>query len=635
MNRRHLRAEYRVVVLLHLLCEEDAVICRGLHRSLIVLPVADAERRNQGADADARRTEVIDLVDFQHRINLVGAGQNIGDLVGCDRIEAAAEGIQLHKIQFVRVLHKARRRIKAGVVHPLVGDHDRALDLAEVGDAVFGQNRKSEARNHIRNAVMNLGIDVIGATRKDNAVLFVLFAPLNGALALGLDILLDLQKFRPARMCRGAGLGSGNSEFLLHNLLELGTQNLFVRERHEGAQEADVFGLDFFDVILNVLGVACDNRAVIVVARAVFLIPLVGNAGIEDGFDAVLDEPAHMAVGDFCGIAFRLRGDGLNAELVYLSGRNRREYHTEAEFTEEDRPERVVLVEIQNTGDADGAAGRLILREGLYVKETVHLVIKEIRNFLLLAIQTEAALTAVARDEAAAAAELVHGEHALVVTTLTARHGGLILQRDDLVERQHGGRLVFPALACDQGRAEGTHDAGNVGAHALTLRRALEGAEHSVIVEGTALHHNVLAEARGIGNFDDLKERVLDDRVSETGRNIGDGCALLLRLFDVRVHEDRTAGTEVHGILCKERLFCKILHRVAERLCKGLDEGAAARRAGLVQLHGVNGVILDTDALHILTAYVKNTVHVGLKKGSGIVVRNGLNLALVKLEGSL
>ena len=335
------------------------------------------------------------------------------------------------------------------MVHPLVGDHDRTLDLAEVGDAVFGQNRKSEARNHIRNAVMNLGIDVIGATRKDNAVLFVLLAPLNGAFALGLDILLDLQKFRPARMCRGAGLCRGNSELLLHNLLELGAQNLFVRERHEGAQEADVLGLDFFHVVFNVLGVARDNRAVIVIARAVLLVPLVGNAGVEDGLHAVPDEPTHMAVGNLRRVALRLRGDGLNAELVNLPGRNRREYHTEAEFTEEDRPERIVLVEIQNAGDADGAAERLILREGLNVKETVHLVIKEIRNFLLLAIQTEAALAAVARDEAAAAAELVHGEHALVVTTLTARHGGLILQRNDLVERQHGSCLVLPALPRD------------------------------------------------------------------------------------------------------------------------------------------------------------------------------------------
>ena len=50
--------------------------------------------------------------------------------------------------------------------------------------------------------MVNFGIDVIGAARKDNAVLFILLAPLNGALTLGLDIRLDLQKFFPTRMRR-------------------------------------------------------------------------------------------------------------------------------------------------------------------------------------------------------------------------------------------------------------------------------------------------------------------------------------------------------------------------------------------------------------------------------------------------
>jgi len=288
-----------------------------------VLPVADAERRNQGADADARRAEVIDLVNLQHRINLVGAGQDIGDLVGRDRVKAAAEGVQLHKIQFVRVLHKARRRIEAGVVHPLVGNHDRALDLAEVGDTVLGQNRESEARNHIRNAVVNFGVDMIGTARKDNAVLFVLFAPLNGALALGLDIFLRLNELAPARMCRGAGLGRRNVEFLLHDFLELRSQNLLVRKGHEGAQEADMLGLKLLDIVLDVLGIACDNRAVVVIARAVFLIPLVGNAGVEDGLYAILDEPAHMAVRNLRRVALRLRGNRLDAEFVDFPGRDR------------------------------------------------------------------------------------------------------------------------------------------------------------------------------------------------------------------------------------------------------------------------------------------------------------------------
>ena len=232
------------------------------------------------------------------------------------------------------------------MVHPLVGDHNRTLHLAEVGDAVLGENREAEARNHVRDAVVDFRIQVVGAACEDNAVLFIVYAPLNGALAFGLDVLLNLQELSPARMGRGAGLGSGNSEFLLHNLLKLSRENLLVRERHEGAQEAYILRLDLLDVVLDVLRVACDNRAVIVVGRTVLLIPLVGNAGVEDGLYTVPDEPAHMAVGNLCGIALRLRGDGLDAEFVNLAGRNRREHDAKAERAEEDSPERVVLVEI-------------------------------------------------------------------------------------------------------------------------------------------------------------------------------------------------------------------------------------------------------------------------------------------------
>ena len=171
--------------------------------------------------------------------------------------------------------------------------------------------------------MVNFGVDVIGTTREDNAVLLVLFAPLHRALALGLDIFLCLNELAPARMCRGASLGRRNVEFLLHDFLELRSQNLLVRKGHEGAQEADVLGLKLLDIVLDVLGIARDNRAVVVIARAVFLIPLVGNAGVEDGLHAVLDEPAHMAVRNLRRVALRLRGNRLDAELVDFPGRDR------------------------------------------------------------------------------------------------------------------------------------------------------------------------------------------------------------------------------------------------------------------------------------------------------------------------
>ena len=77
VNRRHLRAEYRVLLPLHLLREQNAVIGRRADGSLVVLPVTDAERGNQRSDADARCTEVIDLINFQYSIDFIGTGQDV------------------------------------------------------------------------------------------------------------------------------------------------------------------------------------------------------------------------------------------------------------------------------------------------------------------------------------------------------------------------------------------------------------------------------------------------------------------------------------------------------------------------------------------------------------------------------
>ena len=52
-------------------------------------------------------------------------------------------------------------------------------------------------------------------------------------------------------------------------------------------------------------------------------------------------------------------------------------------------------------------------------------------------------------------------------------------------------------------------------------------------------------------------------------------------------------------------------------------------------MYTVNGVIFDFDAFHILTADVKNAVHIRLKKRSGIIVGHGLHFSLVQKQGRL
>ncbi len=81
--------------------------------------------------------------------------------------------------------------------------------------------------------------------------------------------------------------------------------------------------------------------------------------------------------------------------------------------------------------------------------------------------------------------------------------------------------------------------------------------------------------------------------------------------------------------------MCKFFHRIIQRLCKGLNERAAAGRAGFVELDAVNGVVLDLYAFHVLSADVQDAVYVRLKKGRGIIVRHCFDLALIQKEGRL
>ncbi len=85
----------------------------------------------------------------------------------------------------------------------------------------------------------------------------------------------------------------------------------------------------------------------------------------------------------------------------------------------------------------------------------------------------------------------------------------------------------------------------------------------------------------------------------------------------------------------KKRFLCKILNRVVKGLRKCLNEGTAAGGACLVKLHGINGLVLDLDALHILTADVEDAVNLRIEKCGSIVVCNRLDLTVIQHEGCL
>ena len=235
------------------------------------------------------------------------------------------------------------------------------------------------------------------------------------------------------------------------------------------------------------------------------------------------------------------------------------------------------------------------------------------RVFLL----AEAALAAVARDELTLSVETVDGQAAVVGAALAVGTSGGVLQSVDLIDGKHG---CFPALAAvsgDEGGAEGTHDAGDIRPDGFAVRDALKAAKDRVVVEGAALHDDVLSELRGVGDLDDLIQRVLDDGVGEAGRDVGDGRAFLLGLLDLGIHEDRAARAQVDRVFREQGFLREILHGDIEGLRECLDKGAAAGGAGLVELHRVDALVLDLDAFHVLTADVQDAVDLRIKEGGG------------------
>ena len=120
------------------------------------------------------------------------------------------------------------------------------------------------------------------------------------------------------------------------------------------------------------------------------------------------------------------------------------------------------------------------------------------------------------------------------------------------------------ALFCNQGCTECTHNTGNVGPDDLSAGDFLECTQHGIVVEGSALHDNVFAERGSTRDLDDFEQSIFDDGIGKAGGDIRDGCPLLLRLFDLGVHENGAAGAQIDRMLGEQSCLGKILYRIIE-----------------------------------------------------------------------
>ena len=229
---------------------------------------------------------------------------------------------------------------------------------------------------------------------------------------------------------------------------------------------------------------------------------------------------------------------------------------------------------------------------------------------------------------------MVDRETAGIGAAMAVGHGCRVFEFLDLLQGQHGRRPgCVIALPGNQGRAESAHDPGNIRPDDFAVRDLLKGPEDGVIVEGASLYNDIAPQLTGIRDLNDFVERIFNDGISQACGDVRDRSPFLLGLFDLGVHEHSAAGSQIDGVLRKERGFRKILYAVVQGLCEILDEGAAARGTGLIEHYVVHGVFPDADAFHVLSADIKDAVHVGIEELGRIIMGNGLHLSLIQKEG--
>ena len=111
-------------------------------------------------------------------------------------------------------------------------------------------------------------------------------------------------------------------------------------------------------------------------------------------------------------------------------------------------------------------------------------------------------------------------------------------------------RLGGMTVARQKRRTEGAHIAGDVGANGVDLSELFEGTQYRIVQEGSALHDNFASDFLGVADFDDLEQCVLNNGQGQTGGDVANRGAFLLRLLNAGVHEDRAATAQIDWVIC-------------------------------------------------------------------------------------
>ena len=315
MDRRHLRHHDRIL-LLHLLGEYLPFVrlVRRRRFDAVLLPLHD--RSPQGPDTDPGRAQVGSFIDLQDRVQLIVVMADLLHLVSGDRVETAAEGVQLDQFHIVAGTGEYSRAVHTGVIDPLVENTDRPLQSRQMADGILRQDHHAIGVDQLVHAVVDLRIHMVRTSRQDDRLHVMILSVLQRILTSLLHILVELPVLRPGRLDGRTDLGDGDPH-RLQDLLQFFLEPLVVVVRQERMEEPDALLLDdLVHVVGDDLRISRDDRAVIMVRLFFVLDPLVVDARIEDQLVTVPDQRLDVTVDQFGRIAGRIRRDRIHTHLV-------------------------------------------------------------------------------------------------------------------------------------------------------------------------------------------------------------------------------------------------------------------------------------------------------------------------------
>ena len=169
---------------------------------------------------------------------------------------------------------------------------------------------------------------------------------------------------------------------------------------------------------------------------------------------------------------------------------------------------------------------------GLVAAQKLELVIIQIQ-IVVSGLAGNGAFAAVAADIALAACKVADGQLAVVAAAVALDIAHLLLKGAQLRRgKQCAAAAGLGLLLAVQCRAVSAHQARNIRADHLYAHFFFKGAQHGLVIEGAALHHDLAAQLFRAGGADHLVQCILDHADGQACGDILDAGTVLLCLFD-------------------------------------------------------------------------------------------------------